>query len=266
MRPDITEFSYGYALTSNMMDRFSLQGAGAPIFPNQQQEGASGGYDVQIPRIAVFLQFKLSECMVRRSALGATQLGVPHFRFHLRPLKHSQQHDLLRELEAAGNEVYYCAPSFHLPSELNEVFSSGQVIDRTAYFSPSDIGELPDNDEHFIAFRPDRTPAWLFSEPKELHYRTVESIFGPNAQRRLGNVPRKGSRDQVLRDLGDELLNIFERSMMAGVVDIDGERRLQLSALRRGRTMPDASSYLGFVSQTLFGCFPLLVPVASGQP
>lgn len=134
MRPDITEFSFGYALTSNLMDRFALQEAGAPIFPNQQQEGASGGYDVMLPSIVVFLQFKLSECMVRTSAQGSAQLGVPHFRFHLRPLKHSQQHNLLRELEAAGNEVYYAAPGFHLPSELNDAFSNGQAADRSAFF------------------------------------------------------------------------------------------------------------------------------------
>jgi len=40
----------------------------------------------------------------------------------LRPLKHSQQHNLLLDLEQRGNELYYAAPEFHLRDELNETY------------------------------------------------------------------------------------------------------------------------------------------------
>ena len=43
----------------------------------------------------------------------------------LRPLKHSQQHDLLLDLEQQGNDVYYAAPEFHLPDELNKAYLDG---------------------------------------------------------------------------------------------------------------------------------------------
>lgn len=161
MRSDITEFSYGYALTSNLMD---LQPSGiAPIFPNLYQEGTEGGgYDVELPQIEKFLQFKLSEHMIRSSALHAAIVGIPHYRFELRPSKYSQQHALLLDLEAQGKEVYYCAPEFHNRDDLNEAFGAVEVPAKSAAFSPADIGELPDDGDHYVAFRRSRGRLVLF--------------------------------------------------------------------------------------------------------
>jgi hypothetical protein len=70
MDPEISEFSYGFALTSELMERFALKGAGAPEFATQNAEAkAGGGWDAKLPAVPVYLQFKRSHRMVRRTSL-----------------------------------------------------------------------------------------------------------------------------------------------------------------------------------------------------
>ena len=71
MKPNISEFSFGYALTSELIHWYGMPITAAPIFPSTYQEGqAGGGYDVMLnqPGLPLFLQYKLSHCMVRSNA------------------------------------------------------------------------------------------------------------------------------------------------------------------------------------------------------
>lgn len=47
MKPDISEFSYGYAVTEALIWDEGLPIVGAPIFPSLIEEGRSGGYKIQ---------------------------------------------------------------------------------------------------------------------------------------------------------------------------------------------------------------------------
>lgn len=96
------------------------------------EEGKKGGYDVGLPRRGAppFLQFKRTEKMVRNKASHAGEVGVPHYRMHLRPKRHSDQHELLLDLENQGHEVYYAAPRFHTSDELNEYFLNKRIADK----------------------------------------------------------------------------------------------------------------------------------------
>jgi hypothetical protein len=90
--PEISEFSYGFALTNELVGWLEL--SVAPIFPSLIEEGKiGGGYDVKLdrPGAPLYLQFKRSEYMVRswtkecrivRDQRG--QLNVPFFRFPVR--------------------------------------------------------------------------------------------------------------------------------------------------------------------------------------
>jgi hypothetical protein len=117
MSPDFSEFSYGYAVTEEIVASLKAVVVGAPVFPSLYEEGKKGGYDVKIPLagIPIFLQFKLSDYLKKKSAreYQTGLLGVPYYRMHLRPLRHSDQHNLLLDLEAAGEAVFYIAPEFH---------------------------------------------------------------------------------------------------------------------------------------------------------
>ena len=71
MKPNLSEFSYGYALTDELIHRHGLPLIAAPVFPSLYQEGQpGGGYDLLLerPGFPLFLQFKLADRMVKGTA------------------------------------------------------------------------------------------------------------------------------------------------------------------------------------------------------
>lgn len=71
MKPDISEYSYGYTLTEELIRSMAQQLSAAPVYPSLIEEGRpGGGYDVklQYPFMPIFLQFKLSDYVKRRIA------------------------------------------------------------------------------------------------------------------------------------------------------------------------------------------------------
>lgn len=168
MRAWFSEFSYGYAMTEDIVSSSGPLMA-APIFPSLSKEGKHGGFDVEIdvPGLPLFLQFKLSECMLRSSAQEAKSgyLAAPFYRMHLRPLKRSKQHQLLLDLEGAGHRVYYVAPAFHTEQEFNFAYRNHQVVSSSVFVSPAAIGPLPDDFEHYVSFGDAKQKfGYLFSE------------------------------------------------------------------------------------------------------
>ena len=75
MKPQISEFSYGYALTDELIHWHGTNLTAAPIFPSLYQEGqVGGGYDLMLqrPGLPLFLQFKLADCMVlKKKTVGS---------------------------------------------------------------------------------------------------------------------------------------------------------------------------------------------------
>lgn len=123
-----SEFSYGYAVTQEYVGSYAAPLKAAPVFPSLQDEGTKG-YDVELlrlglrpnsPGIPLFLQFKLSERIVRQRITQAERgyYVPPFYRVHLRT-KRPNQHRLLAQLEGQGREVYYIAPGFHKTADLN---------------------------------------------------------------------------------------------------------------------------------------------------
>lgn len=172
MKPNISEFSYGYALTDELIHWHGTAITAAPVFPSLYQEGKpGGGYDVKLqrPGLPLFLQFKLSHCMVRNNAQEVIHglLATPYYRMHLRPARHSDQHEMLLDLENAGQHVYYCAPTFHTPTELNDAYLLHHVRNRSLWLKPSAIGPLPDDEDHYVAFQIPGTTHFC-SEPRKL--------------------------------------------------------------------------------------------------
>jgi hypothetical protein len=172
MTPEISEFSYGFALTNEIVGWASLKAA--PIFPSLIEEGKKGGgYDVKLdtPGVPLYLQFKRADCMTRRSAReiskDKTPLSVPFYRFAITQTGKSDQHALLLELDDGSNEVFYAAPRFHELAEINQAWSASQVAGRSIFVRPAAIGPL-DTNSHHIAY--DRHRAYLCSKPKPLEF------------------------------------------------------------------------------------------------
>jgi hypothetical protein len=172
VNPEFSEFSYGFALTHEIVNRW--QGSGitvAPTFPSLYQEGQiGGGYDVRwdVPGMPLLLQFKISQRMLRRSAGEWQHFGQPYYRFWIHARRHSDQHDLLVSLDDGTAEVYYAAPTIHEVADLNRAFFVGSVQQASIFFRPSDIGAFGDDDAHCMAFRPNMSYGMRFSEPKRV--------------------------------------------------------------------------------------------------
>lgn len=179
MRPLISEFSYGYSLTEEFAGGRFGKLEGFPVFPSLYEEGTSGGYDLKLPLkgFPIFIQFKLSDFLGRRNAKEWDLFNSNYYRMHLRPLRYSNQHNLLLNWESKGNSVYYTAPIFHRSSELNRFYGTNQVFDNSIFFKPSDIGRLPDEDAHYLVFD-NRQYAFLFSkEPSQVRCLNKETFI-----------------------------------------------------------------------------------------
>src|SRR5690606_11083686 len=53
----------------------------------------------------------------------------------------------------SGAAVFYAAPHFDTPAELNDAYINSTVVQRSVFFRPSEIGVLPDDDAHHITFK-----------------------------------------------------------------------------------------------------------------
>jgi hypothetical protein len=215
MNPDISEFSYGYALTDELIHWHGTSLTAAPFFPSLYQEGQpGGGYDVKLerPGLPLFLQFKLSHCMVRNTAQEVKDglFVAPFYRMHIRPARHSRQHEMLLELENAGNDVYYAAPAFHTPEELNDAYLKHQVRSQSILIRPSVVGPLPDDDPHHIAFQ---LPGiyHFCSKPRPLDTKGNFEEFSHHMEVSFRQRAKNALTEKSLIDLADKIALISSK-------------------------------------------------------
>ena len=174
MKVGYTEFSFGYAFTENLIRWNSTAPVGAPRFPNLYQEGRCG-YDICIdyPGRPEFYQFKLPILLVRNSAFEIRNrlqgIEAPFFRMYLMNRSVSDQHKLLIKFENQfPDSVYYASPEIRSVNLFDDAYNSASVHFETALFSPREIGYLPDDDSHSIAYREGLSYGWFCSEPREI--------------------------------------------------------------------------------------------------
>jgi hypothetical protein len=172
MTPEISEFSYGFALTNEIVGWAPVRAA--PLFPSLIEEGkAGGGYDVKLdmPGVALYLQFKRADCMIRRNVREVythkLALSLPFYRFKITESGKSDQHELLLALDDGSCLVFYAAPLFHQLAEINDAWNNNVVATRSVFVAPTSIGPL-DTESHHIAY--DRQRAWVCSDPEPIHF------------------------------------------------------------------------------------------------
>ncbi len=150
----------------------------------------------------------------------------PYYRMPIMRSKHSTQHELLIHLELSSYEVYYVAPEFYADDELADYYSRRVVFDNSALFRPAEIGHLPGDRPHYVAFD-HRSAAYACSdEPGQ-----IERIFGGQSfTLRTATTSRDRSsavNEGFFEKITDGMLQVFEEN------GLDAARirasRLQLS-------------------------------------
>lgn len=204
MTPEISEFSYGFALTNELVGWTALKAA--PVFPSLIEEGKKGGgYDVKLdaPGKPLYLQFKRAHCMTRRSAreISKHRLGLvpPFYRFPITERKVSFQHTSLYELDDGSNLVFYVAPRFHTLDEINSAWDEQRVAQRSIFVSPREIGLIHDDDAHTVSY--DEWLAYFCSEPKAIKAFSVVDLQERLASRVKDDA--RSVRDQLSEWLAD---------------------------------------------------------------
>lgn len=223
MRAEFSEFSYGFAVTRE----YTLEPGGGdtvPVFPSLVEEGRpGGGYDVMLervlahPGVPLYLQFKRPEALIRSTAKelnpdrdgGPLDLVLPYFRIPLMPARHSPQHALLLQHEADGNEVRYVAPRFYKMDDFRDAYATGNVRNRSFLIRPSDIGPLPDGNDHHIVY--DQANHYRCSETLKINADTYESFSSSMRQRvTTEKRPFGGDRLDEISEKFDALISKFK--------------------------------------------------------
>lgn len=204
----LSEFSYGYGVTSEVQNLLESVGLRAtPFLPNLIHE-AELGFDVAFETrgTAVILQFKLGEELRRfRRSKGATLIPYllrPFWRFSVNINGH--QFLRLREFEDAGCDVFYAAPQFSSWFAYQRSFQDRTVLENSLLVTPQGIydGAVASGstaDVHRVVY--DRFHRYVCSEPVGIPEVTFEKL-GHNI------------RERVLEGQGilsDRIKNLYER-------------------------------------------------------
>lgn len=254
--PEISEFSYGFALTNELVRWGEL--SAAPIFPSLIEEGGpGGGFDVKLdrPGAPLYLQFKRSECMFRRSArewkavkAAGGDLSLPYYRFAITEALKSEQHELLLALDTAPNLVFYAAPRFHEMSEINAAWHADAMSARSVFVAPSEVGSL-DEQRHHVAF--DRSRSWICSEPRQ-----IRALGSRDLLEKI-----KGALSQDDRPLGERLPEIAEGLRAA---EVRGRERAEAKRREAERRREEALAELRpLASDSLRDSFPPTLMVSA---
>jgi len=244
MKPVISEFSYGYALTEELVSSLGRGLSAAPVFPSLYEEGKTGGYDVKIPShgYPLFIQFKLSHKMIRDTAIEVKHgvLTNPFYRMHIRSRKHSRQHEMLLELESKGNLVYYTAPCFHSSARFNQAYLARNIINESFWIRPSLIGKILDDNSHHVAFK-DTGPAYLCSTPRLLETNDSAEVFKEQIQTEAFEPI---TLDRI-NQLAEEIESIIFYNIPENIEGLSRERELLLDRHPLERVAYYARVYFG---------------------
>jgi hypothetical protein len=222
-----SEFTYGYALTDNLVNGALAGVGGVPLFPSLREEGrAGGGYDVEIPArpVPLFLQFKVPQVMRRRSdwtpeePVVAERFGVPYYRMHLRARRHSRQHDALLAHEAAGRLVFYAAPRFHRGDDLNRLYVEKRVHRDSVFVRPGAIGPLPDDEPHHLAYEPRGRVGVLRSDPRVIDGAVDADAFEEAVRAAVARAEKLADPLGWFAALASDIVAAYERAVAAPAI------------------------------------------------
>ena len=158
---------------------------------------------------------------------GVIGLSVPFFRMPLMRRDLSSQHQNLITLEARfPGRVLYASPFLDSVSAFNSSYTGASVHLASAFFSPTDIGPLPDDKNHVVSYMASSTIAWRCSEPEKVTARRFEDLVQETAGLLLERS--KQTLEETIRELRDGV----ERLIPSELRQAEGQLRDRINARR----------------------------------
>ncbi len=236
MKRKVSEFSYGFVLTHELVNAFGYLPTDIP-----NADKVTRGYPL-------FLQFKASEYMKRRNAGESKLVGLPYFRFALHRRTQSNQHQLLIELEKKGNSVFYATPKIHEAVNLNGAFFDKQIVARSLFISPAEVGELPDNESYRVVFSALTQDVYFCPAPRKLE-RVINGETFADSVRAICSTKEP-----------DKLDAEFFHWLATEMVSLVSPNHRIFDELSRGKLEMDAGTFVNYLAKTLFDCELLVIP------
>jgi len=250
MKRKVSEFSYGFVLTHELVNAYGYLQTDAPQSSRKKRKKDAGDQVDDTPcGYPLFLQFKASEYMKRRNAGESKLVGLPYFRFALHRKTQSNQHQLLIELEKRGCAVFYATPKIHEAVNLNGAFFDRQVVASSLFVNPGEIGELPDNQSHRVVFSGKSDDVYLCSKPLRLDGAIHGNVFAEAVRRVISEIEPQSLDDEFFHHLAGEMVSL-----------VSPNRRI-FDELSRGKVEMSAATFANYLAKTLFDCELLVIPV-----
>lgn len=249
MKRKVSEFSYGFILTHELVNAYGYLPTDTPQSSRKRKKKETGGdADNTLRGHPLFLQFKASEYMKRRNAGESKLVGLPYFRFALHRKTQSNQHQLLIELEKKGSAVFYATPKIHEAVNLNSAFFDHQVVALSMFVSPSEIGELPDNQNHRVVFSNRSGDVYFCSKPRRLEGVIHGAAFAESVERVVSELEPQSLDDEFYHQLAGDMVSL-----------VSPNRRI-FDELSRGKVEMSAATFANYLAKTLFDCELLIIP------
>lgn len=221
MRPQFSEFSYGFALSREMMNLPDF--TGTPLLPSTREEGKLG-FDLKIPKSGypMFLQFKLADYLKRPNSkyIKDGSYDEPYYRVAVYNRNRSRQHNILWDLAHKGEQVFYAAPAFHTQNDFDKNFTSNGIYKGSAFFNLCDLPKLEDNLDHDIVFPEGKTSSYRWRSNKSIEYKI--DFSGPCwYSRMLEMIKKKDNQlgEEYILKLYDITLQLLKNDNNPDTVD-----------------------------------------------
>lgn len=248
MKRKISEFSYGFVLTHELVHVYDCWQVASTVLRTKPKKGKKQAeVGLALRGHPLFLQFKLSEFMQRRSAAEAKIAGLPYFRFALPRRSQSNQHRLLIELEQRGHTVFYVAPLFHEAASLNSAFFDREIVTQSVFVKPSEIGELPDSRVHRVVYSRNAPDVLFCSKARKLDSAIRGAEFAEALRRMTAEREPQLLDDNFFEQLAVQMLTIFSPN------------RKMFGEMSREQVEMHAATFASYIAKTFFDCELLIV-------
>jgi hypothetical protein len=154
MQAEFSDFSYGSALTWELVDARDPGIRVMPLLPSAPEQGTvADDNGFRGAGSLVFLHVMAVEHMLTPRARGWSAHEERFFRLTVPPRSHSTLHDLLRALSRAEAEVYYAAPAFYRQREFARAFDLGHIVEESVFVPLRLLPDLSGDAPHYLTYR-----------------------------------------------------------------------------------------------------------------